>query len=136
MSVILVRRCLYKVHKVFIGKSLVFKPLHGVKDRKSLGPDGIGGRVLRNCDMQLADISYLIFQWSLKLHKVPFLRKDSVIVPVPKIQNPKTADDFRPVALMCFIMKTSEKVVKNALLNPVQDKSDPLQFTYYPSSGG
>lgn len=92
---------------VFIDKSLVFKLLRGVylEERKSLGPDDIGGRVLRNCDMQLAGIFCFIFQWSLKLHKVPSLWKDSVIVPMPKIQNPKTADDFRPVALTSLVMK-------------------------------
>lgn len=62
----------------------------GVKERKSPdpGPDGIGGRVLRNCAKELTDIFSFIFTWSLKLHRVPHLWKDSVIVPVPKNKSP------------------------------------------------
>lgn len=70
--------------------------------------------------MQLAEI--FIFQWSLKLHKAPSLLKDSIIVPVPKIQNLKTPNYFRSVLLTSLVMKTFEKIVKNVLLNTVQDK--------------
>ncbi|KAA8585524.1 hypothetical protein FQN60_004218 [Etheostoma spectabile] len=40
----------------------------GVKERTSPGPDGIGGWVLRNCAVQLADIFCFISQMSLQLH--------------------------------------------------------------------
>lgn len=92
---------------------------------KSPGPDGIGGRVLKHCGMQLADIFCFIFQLFLQLHKVPRLWKDSIIAPVPKTQTPNTLNDLGPV-----VIKTFEKLVKDALLNTVQDKLDPLQFAY------
>lgn len=78
----------------------------GVKERKSPdpGPDGIGGRVLRNCAEQLADIFSFIFSWSLKLHRVPRLWKDSVIVPVPKNKSPTSLNNFRTVALTSLVM--------------------------------
>lgn len=68
----------------------VWKLFCGVKERKSTGPEGIRVWVLKNCAFQLADIFSYIFQLSLKLHTVPCLWKDSVIVPVPKIKFPKT----------------------------------------------
>lgn len=70
---------------VSIEKDMVWKLFCGVKERKSTRPEGIRGRVLKNCALQLADIFSYIFQLSLKLHTVPCLWKDSVIVPVPKI---------------------------------------------------
>ncbi|XDV19566.1 hypothetical protein PO909_025015 [Leuciscus waleckii] len=118
-----------------IDKFIVLKLFRGVKERKSPGPDGIGGRVLKNCAVQLADIFCFIFQLSLQLYKVPCIWKDSIIVPVPKIQTPKTLNDFRPVALTSLVMKTFERLVKDALLDTVQDKLDPLQFAYRSGRG-
>jgi len=73
-----------------------------------------------NCAVQLGDIFCLIFQLSLQLHRVPRLCKDSIIVPVPKIQTPKTLNEFRPVALAYLVMKAFERLVKDALLDTVQ----------------
>ena len=39
--------------------------------RKSPGPDGISGKVLKNCATHLSGIFHSIFQASLSLHKVP-----------------------------------------------------------------
>ena len=75
--------------------------------------------------MQLANIFCFIFQLSLQLHKVPRLWKDSIISPVPKNNTHKALNDFRPVALTCLAMKLLEKLVKNALMDNVQDKFGP-----------
>ena len=82
------------------------------------GPDGIGGQLLKNWAVQLANIFCFIFQLSLQLHKVPCHWKDFIIVPVPKNKTPKAINDFRPVALTCLAMKLFEKLVKNAFLAP------------------
>lgn len=70
---------------VHIDKCAVIKAFRSVKERKSPGPNLIGGRLLKNCAVQLADIFTYIFQLSLQLHMVLRLWKDSIIVPVPKI---------------------------------------------------
>lgn len=74
------------------------------KERKSFGPDGFGGRIVKNYAEQLANIFCFIFSASVELHRVPGIWKDSVVVPVPKIIN-----DYRPVALTSLIIKTFEK---------------------------
>ena len=73
--------------------------------RKSPGPDGISGQVLKNCATQLSGIFHSIFQASLSLHKVPTLWKTSIVVPVPKKSRPASPNDFRPVALTSHVMK-------------------------------
>ncbi len=105
-----------------VDRSKVCKLFRGVKERKSPGPDGIGGRVLKNCADQLADIFTFIFSMSLQLHKVPSLWKD--FVPVPKSASPTS-----------LVMKSFEKIVKETLLTCVQDKLDPLQFAYRSGRG-
>jgi hypothetical protein len=56
---------------VHIDKCAVIKAFRSVKERKSPGPDHIGGRLLKNCAVQLADIFTYIFQ--LRLHLVSLL---------------------------------------------------------------
>ena len=58
-----------------------------------------------------------------------------MIVPVPKIKTPKSLNDYRPVALTSFVMKTFEKIVKEEILCVPQTKLDPLQFAYRAGRG-
>jgi len=97
-----------------------------VKERKSPGPDNLGGR----CAEPLSDILAFIFNKSLQSHRVPNLCKESVIVPVPKTKGPKSLNDFRPVALTSPIMKAFEKIIKQEVFAITQPQLDPLQFAY------
>ena len=120
---------------VHVDKERIQRVFHRVKERKSLGPDGTGGRVLRNCAEQLADIFSFIFSWSLRAHIVPRLWKDSIIVPVPKNKCTKTLNNFRPVALDSLVMKSFERIVKDELMNTFQANLDPLPFAYQAGRG-
>ena len=77
--------------------------------RKSPGPDGISGRVLKTCASQLSGIFRSIFHASLSSHKIPILWKTSTVVPVPKKAHPVIPNDFRPIALTSQVMKSFEK---------------------------
>lgn len=88
---------------IHVDEGTVQRLFWGVKERKSPGPYGVGGRILKNCIEQLSDIfSYKV------LNKVPRLWKDSIIVPVSKTKAPKHLNDW-PVALTLLVMKTLEK---------------------------
>ena len=52
-----------------------------------------------------------------------------------KCNNPKILNDFRPVALTSLVMKTFEKLVKQVLLEKLEQQLDPLQFAYRASRG-
>jgi len=118
-----------------IDKDRVKKILRGVKERKSPGPDNIGGRLIKSCAEPLSDILAFIFNKSLQLHRVPHLWKESVIVPVPKINVPKSLNDFRPVALTSLIMKSFEKIIKQEIIAMTKSQLDPLQFAYRAGRG-
>ncbi|PWA21794.1 hypothetical protein CCH79_00018881 [Gambusia affinis] len=82
-----------------------------VNPRKAAGPDGVLGRVLKDCAYQLAGIFTKIFNQSLSQATVPPCLKSSTIVPLPKKNNINTLNDYRPVALTPIIMKTKELVI-------------------------
>ena len=78
----------------------------------------------------LAYVFHLIFQRSLDECYVPTKWKVSEIIPLPKKQQPKILNDFRPVALTSVAMKCLEKIVKTKLLSFIGTQQDPLQFAY------
>lgn len=95
-----------------VDASKVLKLFWGVKERRSLCSDGAGGRIV-------ADILCFILVSSLKLRRVP----------IPSLylcQKKAPLNDCRPVAFTPLVMKSFEKIVKDALLNTVQANLYPL----------
>ena len=54
------------------------------------------------------------------------------VCPIPKIDNPVTVKDFRPISILPVLSKVYEKVILSQLLNYV-DKSTTLLCTTLPS---
>lgn len=78
-----------------------------INTRKAEGPDGIPGKVFRDCAFQLLDVFAVIFV-SVQRHSTSLL---ATIIPVPKQSNINTLDDYRPVALNPIIAKCIERLV-------------------------
>ena len=73
----------------------------------------------------------MAFSTSLSdLSIIPTAWKTSAVIPIPKTNNPKQLNDYRPVALTSLVMKTMEKLVKS-LIGPITESQlDRLQFAY------
>jgi len=83
-----------------------------INPQKSPGPDGIPGRVLRECADQLAEIFTSIFNLCLYQSAVPTVFKQTTIVPIPKKPSITCLNDYRPVALTPIIMKCFKRLVR------------------------
>ena len=59
----------------------VTRTLLAVNPRKATGPDGVPGRVLKDCAYELAGIFTMIFNQSLEQFTVPPCLKSSTISP-------------------------------------------------------
>ncbi|XP_067470136.1 uncharacterized protein [Thunnus thynnus] len=94
------------------------------------GPNGIKPGVLKACADQLYGVLQHIFNWSLRLESVPVMWKSSCLVPVLKKGCPSVLNDYRPVVLTCYIMKSLERLVLAHLRPPEKGGLDPLQFAY------
>lgn len=86
----------------------VGKVLMKVKPQKASGPDGIKGKVLRECASQLKGVLTQLFQLSLDFNVVPRAWKESTIIPLPKKAHAKALEDYRPVALTSVLCKCME----------------------------
>ncbi len=119
----------------FFDEQSVVQCLKKCKPKKSPGPDNISGHLLKTCAEQLGPIFNHIFNLSLAQQRLPSLWKQSTVVPVAKNSNPKSLNDFRPVALTSLIMKRFEKLVKMELVTKTESLLDPLQFAYRTGRG-
>ena len=108
----------------------VTNTLKQTKACKAPGPDGVPGRVLRDCALELGPALQPIFQASVDSGTLPALWKSSTVVPVPKISKPSELNHYRPVALTSLIMKCFERIILCKLWPFVSKQLDPLQFAY------
>ena len=108
----------------------VRRVLRAVNPWKAAGPDGVSGRVLKDCADQLVGVFTKIFNQSLSQSTVPSCLKSSTIVPLPKKTNITTLNDYRPVALTPVVMKCFEKLVRSHIMSFIPPTFDPHQFAY------
>ena len=106
-----------------------------LKVKKASGPDGICGRLLKECAVQLSGVFSFIFNMSVTECAVPSIWKKSLISPVPKKKTPSCLNDYRPVALTPIVMKCFERLVLKRLLTFTSQHLDPFQFAYKPNRG-
>ena len=106
------------------------RTLRAVNPMKAAGPDGVCGRVLKDCADQLVGVFTRIFNQSLSRSTVPSCLKSSTIVPLPKKMNITTLTDYRPVALISVVMKCFEKLVRSHIMSFHPPTFDSHQFVY------
>lgn len=108
--------------------------LRSINTRKAAGPDGISGRVLKDCADQLAGVLTRIFNQSLSQVTVPLCLKSSIVVPLPKKLHINSFSDYRPVALTSVVMKCFEKLVQSHIISFLPPNFDTHQFAYRANS--
>ncbi len=107
----------------------VYKILREMPPKTSMGPDGIPACVLKYCAVPLALPLSLLYNASLESGSVPSLWKFAHIVPIYKKGNRSDPSNYRPVSLICDIVKGLEDpmcsvirshCLRNRLLSPEQ----------------
>ena len=127
-----VKQSLLPEDSAVIDQERVFKHT-GVN--KCPGPDGIWGRTLRSCSDQLSGVFHRLFQTSIDTCTIPDIWKLSAVILIPKKDNPKLPNDFRPIALTSVVMKTLKEIIKFLILAVTECNLDPLQFAYRSGRG-
>ena len=103
--------------------------LKEVKCHKSVRPDEIPNRILRDFAFKLSPVVFDIYNSTLRQGKIPELPKSSIVSPIPKCMPPKSSeDDLRPISLTPQIAKIMEGFTLESLLADIGDQIDPYQF--------
>ena len=106
------------------------KLLSRVNSNKAQGPDGIHGKVLKNCAVSLAYPLSIIFKISYNTGCIPKEWKGAHVVPVHKKGCKEDIENYRPISLTCLIMKIFERILKDELLMRTEHLLDQRQHGF------
>ena len=102
--------------------------------KTAAGSGNIPFWVFNKCSVELADIVTHIFNCSLSSGCVPVQWLTAVVTPVPKIHNPVSISDFRPISVTPILSRVVEKVVVSRWLRPaINPLCSADQFGFRPT---
>ena len=107
--------------------------LSKVNVNKAVGPDGIHGKVLKNCATSLAYPLSLIFKTSYNTGQIPSDWKLASIVPVYKKGSKVSVENYRPISLTSLVMKIFEKIIRDELMKKCEHLLNSNQHGFLPS---
>ncbi len=91
--------------------SEVHRILCSLDTTKSMGIDGIGPSVLKNCADAIYEPLCHLFRCSIKQHMIPGEWKISKITPIHKSGDKACVSNYRPISLLCSTSKVLERLV-------------------------
>ena len=112
--------CHWKIRKI----------LSQLNANKAQGPDGIHGKVLKNCAASLAYPLSIIFKISYNAGYIPKEWKVANVVPIHKKGSKEDVENYRPISLTCLVMKVFERIIKEELLLHIEHKLDQRQHGF------
>ena len=92
------------------------KHLYNINSNKASGPDGIHGKVLKNCSESLAYPLSLLLKVSYNTGSLPKEWKLANVVPIHKKGSKDDIKNYRPISLTCLVMKIFERILKEEFL--------------------
>ena len=100
---------------------IVSNLLHHLDTHKSMGPDGIHPRVLRELTEVLTKPLSIIYQQPWLTGEVPVDWKLANVMPIYKKGWKEDPGNYRPVSLTLVLGKVMEQIILSAITRHVQD---------------
>ncbi|MPC50209.1 LINE-1 reverse transcriptase [Portunus trituberculatus] len=101
-----------QIQDVIVSKSDIEKVVNGMDINKSIGPDGVSGRMLKECQEQLLEPILDIMKTPITIGQVPGEWKRADVVPIEKSGCRMEPLNYRPVSLTTIICKICEEIIK------------------------
>ena len=90
----------------------VISCINNVKFDPAPGSDEIPSKFVKLSKCILAPLSSKLFNKCFKQENCPDPFKLAYVIPIPKISNPKSLDDLRPISLLPVFAKIFEKILE------------------------
>ena len=115
-----------------IHTNCIYQQLSRLNSNKSMGPENISGRVLKECAISIAYPLHLLFNLSFKTGSLPADWKLAHIVPIHKKGDKDDIENYRPISLISIISKVFEKCIRDELLLECQKFLHDSQHGFLP----
>ena len=89
--------------------------LQNLNSKKSMGPDGISPRVLKELSSEISPVLTYIFNKSLKTGEIPIDWKLANIFALHKKGPKNLPENYRPISLTCICSKIMEHIVYSSI---------------------
>ena len=99
----------------------------------SPGIDEIPSWVFKNCSVEVAEIIAYIINKTIESGKIPDNWKVAIVTPIPKLPNPKSISDYRPISVTPILSRIAEKFIVNNYLKPalpVENLQDQYAYKF------
>ena len=112
----------------------IYKAVKKLPNKCSTAEDGITIYELKKYWEILCVPLVMLFNLSLQKGVFPKTLKKAQIVPIPKIQNPHSPENFRPIAILSNISKIFESIIQERMLKFLNKMGffDSKQFGFLP----
>ena len=94
-----------------------------LRNNSASGPDGLSAIFLKKCKHALSKPLYSLWRACLDMGITPSKLKEAHIIPIHKGGNQGIASNYRPIALTSHLIKIFEKVVRNHLVDFLQENN-------------
>ncbi len=98
----------------------VAKLLRELNPYKATGPDKVPAKLLKEVADEIAPALALVFQASLKQHKLPSDWKNALVAPLFKKGERYKASNYRPVSLTSICCKSLEHIIHHHIINHLE----------------
>ena len=110
------------IEKIILSTKAVHEMLVKLNVHKSLGPDNIHPRILRELADMLSLPIAILFNKSIECEKLPREWKQAYVSPIYKKKGSKShAENYRPISLTCILCKILESMVRSKVLQHLMD---------------
>ncbi|KAK6171753.1 hypothetical protein SNE40_018186 [Patella caerulea] len=106
----------------------VHKSISKAKSGKSEGIDGITNDIIKALKIPLLPIIHKMFNYCLKTGSFPERWVDGLVVPLPKIKNPSSADDFRGLTITSAVGKLFISIITTRITKYLDSVSIPSPY--------
>ena len=106
--------------------------LDNINVNKAAGPDGIHGRVLKNCSISLSRPLSILFKLIYNTGILLLEWKSANILPIHKKGDKALVSNYRLISLICITAKIMECIIQKELLDKCSEKLNPIQHGFLP----
>ena len=110
----------------------ILKLLQRINSNKAAGPDGIHGKILKNCSVSLALPLSLMYNICYRTGVIPKEWKSAFVVPVHKKDDKSVVENYRPISLTCLVMKTFEVCIRDEIMSRCNNLINTQQHGFLP----